>query len=47
MRRENVIITLREKIKKFTMELEWVKGSERTSALRRREFDINPVDTAY
>ena len=46
MRRDKAIIELQEQIRKFTMVLEWVKGSERRVP-RSREVDVNPIDIAY
>ena len=46
MRRDNAIVALQEQVKKLTIKLEWIKGSE-CRALHHPEFDINPIDIAY
>jgi len=46
MRKDNAIIALQEKVRKLTLELEWVKGSQHR-APRYWELDINPIDIAY
>jgi len=46
MRRYDVIITFQGQVRKLTIELEWVKGSEHW-APHRREFDHNIVDINY
>ena len=46
MRRDKAIIDLQEQVRKLTMELEQVKGSERWVP-QPRELDVNPIDIAY
>ena len=46
MRRYKTIIDLQEQVRKLTMELERVKGSEQWVP-QPREIDVNPIDIAY
>ena len=46
IRRHKAIIDLQEQVRRLSMELERVKGSERWVS-RPREHDVNPIDIAY
>jgi len=46
MRRNKTIIDPQEEVRKLTIELERVKGSERWVP-RPRELDVNPIDIAH